>query len=80
MIDLTQMKPGETRRIVELQDGHGLVKRLESLGIRVGVTITKKSSPLLRGPVIVQIGNTQIAIGFGMAKKIMVQLATETPK
>jgi len=44
------------------------------LGIRPGKKITKISSMLMRGPVTVQAGHTQIAIGFGMANKIFVEL------
>lgn len=80
MIDITQMKQGEIRKVSEIQGGYGLIKRLESLGIRTEVTITKRSSQFMRGPVVIQIGNTQIALGFGMAKKILVESATEAHK
>jgi Fe2+ transport system protein FeoA len=29
---------------------------------------------LMRGPVTIRIGNSQVAIGFGMANKILVEL------
>ena len=73
MMDLTQMAPGEKGEVIEIQGGFGLVNRLENLGIMIGVKIKKISSQFMRGPVTVQIGNTQVAIGYGMAKKIIVK-------
>ena len=71
-IDLTQMKAGQRGKVVSMQGGRGMVAKLETLGIRYGVEITKISSQFMRGPVIVRVGNTQIAIGFGMARRVMV--------
>ncbi|MGB3477679.1 MAG: FeoA family protein [bacterium] len=73
-IDLSQMVAGQTGRIISFNGGRGLVQRLESMGIRLGVQITKVSGQLMRGPVVVRLGNTQVAIGFGMARKILVEV------
>jgi ferrous iron transport protein A len=72
--DLTQLEEGETGVVVEILSGYGLLHRLESLGIRVGKKVTKVSSQLMRGPVTVKIDNSEVAMGFGMARKIIVQL------
>jgi ferrous iron transport protein A len=40
----------------------------------VGKKVTKVSAQLMRGPVTVRIDNSQVAIGFGMAKKILVEI------
>jgi len=48
--------------------------RLSVMGIRVGVTVTKITSQLMRGPVSVQVGGTQLAIGYGMARRIIVEV------
>ena len=74
LLSVREMEPGETGTVVQILGGHGLVRRLESLGIRPGKRLTKVSSMFLRGPVTVQIDSTQLAIGFGMANKIMVEL------
>lgn len=76
-VDLTQLKEGESGIVVGIDGGFGLTRRLESLGLRVGKRVTKVSSQLMRGPVTVRIGNSQIAIGFGMAKKITVRVEKE---
>lgn len=51
-----------------------MVNRLSALGIRPGKRITKVSSMLMRGPVTIQSGQTQLAVGFGMAGRIIVEL------
>lgn len=73
-MDLTQVKEGEKYRVLEIQSGLMVFKKLDNLGIRKGVEIIKVSSQPAKGPVVIQIGNTQIAIGYGMAKKIIVEL------
>jgi len=74
LIDLSQMKPGETGVIKEIQGGRGLMMRVQSMGIRYGKKITKVSSHFWRGPQTIEVGNVQIAIGFGMAKRILVEV------
>jgi ferrous iron transport protein A len=72
--DLTQLEEGETGVVVGIHGGYGLLHRLESLGIRVGKKVTKVSSQLMRGPVTVRIDNSEVAMGFGMARKIIVEM------
>ena len=74
IVTLRQMHSGQSGRVLELQGGHGLVNRLSAIGIRPGKKITKISSMLMRGPVTVQLGHTKLAVGFGMANKIIVEL------
>jgi len=73
-VDLTQLEEGENGVVVDIQGGHGLIRRLESLGIRVGKKVTKVSSQFMRGPITIRIDNFQVAIGFGMARKILVEI------
>ena len=73
-ISLVQMRSGQKGRIVEINGGYGLVRKLEALGIRTGEEITKISEQLMRGPVILQHNNTQAAVGFGMASRILVEV------
>ena len=72
-VSLSKMPSGQSGSVVQIEGGHGLINRLSALGIRPGQKVTKVSSMFLRGPVTIQIGNTQVAIGFGMAKKIIVE-------
>ncbi|MEO0225366.1 MAG: FeoA family protein [candidate division WOR-3 bacterium] len=72
-IELTKMDSGSEGTVVEIYGGQGLKKKLEVLGIRPGVKITKVSSLIMRGPVIIKVGNTRVALGFGMASRILVE-------
>ena len=74
LITLRQMESGQSGRVVRVDGGHGLVNRLNSLGIRPGKKITKGSAMLLRGPVTIQVDRAHIAIGFGKAGRIIVEL------
>ena len=73
-ITLRQMQTGQSGNVVQIQGGHGLINRLSALGIRPGKKITKVGSMFMRGPVTVQLDGTQVAIGFGMANKVIVEL------
>ena len=74
LVTVSRMQAGQSGKIVEVRGGHGLVNRLDALGIRPGKKITKVSSMLMRGPATIRVGNTQVAVGFGMAGKIIVNL------
>ena len=74
IVDLTQMQPGETGIVEEIQGGHGLIRKLQSMGVRPGKKIIKVSSHFWRSPQTIEIDNLQVAIGFGMAKRIFVQV------
>ncbi len=71
------METGERGRVIEIAGGYGLTRRLEAMGIRPGKKITKVSSMLMRGPVTIQVDGAQLAIGFGMARRILVELESK---
>ena len=71
---LAGMQTGQSGVVVQIQGGHGLVNRLNSLGIRPGKRITKASSMIMRGPITIEVDRAQVAIGFGMARRIIVEL------
>lgn len=72
-VPLTRLPAGTRGVVVSVAGGHGLRHRLALLGVRPGVELQKISSILLRGPVVVQVGGRQVAIGFGMADRIDVR-------
>ncbi len=73
-VPLTMLKAGQSGKIVQIQGGVGLINRLGALGVRPGGRITKVSAMLMRGPVTVQVGRAQVAMGFGMAKRVIVEV------
>ena len=69
---LYQMKNDEFATVSAIEAGHMLQARLASMGILPDTTIKliKKSTG---GPLIVEVKGVKIAIGQGMAKKIVVK-------
>jgi len=79
-LTLAEMKTGQTGIVVGVLGGHGLIRRLDALGIRPGKKVTKLGSTLFRGPVILRVDNAQVAVGFGMARKIIVEADKYLPR
>jgi len=73
-MSLSRIQAGQSGTVIQIQGGYGLVNRLNALGIRPGKRITKISSMFMRGPVTIQVDRAQVAIGFGMARRIIVGL------
>ena len=73
-VTLNKMQRGQSGRVLQIEGGRGMVNRLSALGIIPGKKITKISSMLMRGPVTIEVDRVQVAIGFGMAKRIIIEL------
>lgn len=74
VISLIEMKRGEAGIVTEIQGGMGATQRIRSMGIRIGKKIKKGEAHFWRGPQTVLVDNFRIAVGFGMASKIMVEV------
>ena len=72
--NLARMQIRKSGLVTQIQGGHGLIHRLNSLGIRPGKRIIKVSSMIMRGPVTIEVDRAQVAIGFGTAVRIVVEL------
>lgn len=73
-ISLLHLKPNHKAMISEILGGAGLQNRLMSMGLYIGKDITKLSYIGLRGPVVIKVGRTVLALGHGMAAKITVEM------
>lgn len=71
MLQLTYLRPGETGVVVQIMGGHGLQQKLALRGIKKGSWVRMVSSSI--GPVVVECGGAQVALGRGMARRIMVR-------
>ncbi len=71
ILPLTQASPGERLRIEQLICGRGMVNRLNSLGLTVGVHLEVIGNQGF-GPVLVAVRGTRFGLGREMAQKIMV--------
>lgn len=74
MKSLADMNIGQKGLVLEIGGGRAAKDRLERLGIRQGSRIIKAGSMLLKGPVVVKVEGCQLALGHGMAKKIIVEV------
>ena len=70
---LLNLAVNETAKVIRIDGGHGIAKRLESLGLRQGVHVKKINSSVLGGPIVIRVGRTNMAIGKGISRKIVVE-------
>lgn len=70
-MNLFQLTSNRPARVVDIVGGHGLRRKLQGLGLRIGSRLVKSRS--MAGPVVVRVGRTELAIGRGMASKIIVE-------
>lgn len=73
MCRLTSMRRGERGIIALMPQGRHACFRLTELGLHIGQSITVVNVQPLHGPVIVRIGNADIALGYKLADRIMVK-------
>lgn len=52
----------------------GFQKRLEDMGLTPGTRVTVVKSAPFRGPIEIRVRGSRLAIGRGMARKIMVRV------
>ena len=71
---LAAMPSRHVGTVVDIQGGRAMRTRLESLGVRPGKRIVKLSNMLMHGPVMVEVDRAQVAVGFGMARRVFISL------
>ncbi len=72
-VPINTLAEGDRGEIRSLEGGFFFIKKLEGMGLRIGTTITVVARQWMSGPVIVRFENTEVAIGFNMAKRIRVK-------
>ncbi len=67
--------PGGTRAVVTaLTGGRGFLDRVVNMGLSVGRELEVLRGAGMGGPVLIATGETRLAIGYGMAQRILVQV------
>jgi Fe2+ transport system protein FeoA len=85
---LTTLKAGETAIIISLTpnpegrgwghgEGHGFVKRLMDMGLTPGTQVEISKAAPFHGPVEVIVRGSRLALGRGMAEKILVERVSQ---
>lgn len=69
---LVELRAGEIGTVVQIDGGFGVQRRLATLGIRINKKVRMITSQPFRGPIVVEIDRTHVAIGRGMARKVLV--------
>jgi len=71
VMPLAMVRPGEQVTLVAVNAGRGLTRRLADMGLYPGVSVrVVQSHP---GPFLLQLGASKLALGHGIAHKILVK-------
>lgn len=73
-VSLVDMKSGQTGVIKKVQGSANFGLKLNQLGLREGKRIKKISSVFNRGPVTINVDNYQVAVGYGKATRVLVEV------
>lgn len=71
---LGQIKANHKVKVLEILGGTNLQNRLMNMGLYKGKEVTKLSHIGLRGPVVIKLGRSILALGHGVAAKIIVEV------
>ena len=74
LMHLAMVSPGETVRLVSVEGGLGIRKRLADLGLNIGESLSVIQSDS-QGPMILAVKESRLALGRGVAHKILVEAA-----
>ncbi len=70
---LDQLLENRKAKVIDIQGGHGIRQRLSQMGIHMGDIITILRFGALRGPILVEVHGSQVALGRGIASRIIVE-------
>jgi len=71
-ISLVQFKVNHKGKVIEILGSANLQNKLMNIGVYKGKEITKLSHIGLRGPVVIKSGRSILALGHGVATKIII--------
>jgi ferrous iron transport protein A len=72
--DLGNLETGKKAFVISICGGRGAAGRLGAMGIRPGVVLKKITGQPFGGPIVVQAAHSRVALGYGMAKKVLVEI------
>jgi ferrous iron transport protein A len=73
-ISLIQLKASHKGKVAEISGGGNLQNKLANMGVHKGKEVIKLSHIGLRGPVVIKAGRSILALGHGVAAKVIVEL------
>lgn len=73
MTTLAQVQENNKAKVIDIQGGQRIRQRLGQMGIHPGDIVTILRYGALRGPILIEIHGSQVALGRGIASKILVE-------
>ena len=73
--NLAQLGENQGARVIDIQGGHGIRQRLSQMGIHPGDVVTILRYGALGGPILIEVHGSQVALGRGIASRIVVEEA-----
>jgi ferrous iron transport protein A len=70
---LDQICENGKAKVIDIQGGAGIRQRLSQMGIHPGDIVTMVRYGALHGPLLIEIHGSQVALGRGIASKIIVE-------
>jgi ferrous iron transport protein A len=70
---LTEVDAGRTVRVLQFTGGRGLEGKLRQLGLYTGGNVQIVRKAPFHGPLLVELDGREIALGYGIANKIVVE-------
>ncbi len=75
---LDMIPPQQKVRVKQIVGGWGIRQRLSQLSLHINDTILVKRNAAFGGPILISNGNSDVAIGRAMARRIIVTLPDDT--
>jgi ferrous iron transport protein A len=72
---LDQVYENKKAMVIDIQGGQRIRQRLGEIGIHPGDTITILRYGALRGPILIEVHGSQVALGRGIASRVIVEEA-----
>jgi len=72
IVPLISLAPGERGIVVDLRGGPNFRSRLYAMGLAPGA-IVEVLGNYPRGPLVIEVGGTRLALGRGMASRVFVR-------
>jgi ferrous iron transport protein A len=73
LVTAAQMVVGQVGAVESIDGGHLMRSRLAALGFRPGKRVHKVRTSFMRGPSVFEVDGSSIAVGFGMASRILIK-------
>ncbi len=70
---LAQLGSGQSARVLDVEGGWGLRRNLEQLGIHPGDVVSVAGTGAFRGPILIEVNGSRVALGRGVAGRIRVE-------